>query len=223
MSASHSDVPDRLRQVIGDSIEPVTPLRPPWKRLLAVLPLVLAAMAMPFAYNQLRDTGELGMMLAWVPVAIQVLLAFALLVFALREGIPGWRASSTKIFASVLTAYVLQIVVNLLIFARAPMSSGGTVTMWMTCFRAESLIGLPALVLIAWLVARTLPQRPLVAGFLTGTGAGFAAEASWRMLCPYSDAAHVLMGHTGGILVLGLTGFLLGYLWNLYAQETIAA
>jgi hypothetical protein len=220
MSVSHPDVPDRLRRAIGDHIEPVSPLRSPWKRLLAVLPVVLAAMAMPFAYNQLRDTGELGMMLAWVPVAIQVLLAFALLIFALREGIPGWRASSTKIFAFVLTAYALQIVVNLLIFIRAPMPSGGTVTMWMACFRAESLIGLPALVLIAWLVARSLPQRPLVTGFLTGTGAGFAAEASWRMLCPYSDAAHVLMGHAGGILVLGLTGFLLGYLWTLYGRDS---
>ncbi len=223
MTASHPDLPDRLRLAIGDRLESVTPLQPPWRRLLVVLPVILAAMAMPFAYNQLRDTGELGMMLAWVPVAIQVLLALALLIFALREGIPGWHVSSTKIFAFVLIAYVLQIAVNLLIFVRAPMSSGGTVTMWMGCFRAESLIGLPALVLIAWLVARTLPQRPLVAGFLTGTGAGFAAEASWRMLCPYSDAAHVLMGHTGGILVLGLTGFLLGYLWSLYGRETAAS
>lgn len=223
MTASHPDLPDRLRLAIGDRLESVTPLQPPWRRLLVVLPVMLAAMAMPFAYNQLRDTGELGMMLAWVPVAIQVLLALALLIFALREGIPGWHVSSTKIFAFVLIAYVLQIAVNLLIFVRAPMSSGGTVTMWMGCFRAESLIGLPALVLIAWLVARTLPQRPLVAGFLTGTGAGFAAEASWRMLCPYSDAAHVLMGHTGGILVLGLTGFLLGYLWSLYGRETAAS
>jgi len=140
--------------------------------------------------------------------------------FVLLEGIPGWRASSTKLFPFVLTAHALQIVVNLLIFVRAPMSSGGTVTMWMACFRAEPLIGLPALVLIAWLVARSLPQRPLVAGFLTGTGAGFAAEASWRILCPYSDAAHVLMGHTGGILVLGLTGFLLGYLWTLYGRDS---
>ncbi len=222
MTASRPDVPDRLRREIGDQIEPVTPLRPPWQRLLTVLPVIVVAMVMPLAYNQLRNTGELGMMLAWVPVAIQVLVAFALLIFALREGIPGWRISSTKIFAFVLAAYALQIVINFLIFIRAPMSSGGTVTMWMGCFRAESLIGLPALVLIAWLVARTLPQRPLVAGFLTGTGAGFTAEASWRLFCPYSDAAHVLMGHTGGILVLGLTGFLLGYLWTLYGQEPVA-
>ncbi len=223
MSVSRPEVPDRLRRALGDQIDPVTPLRPPWQRLLGVLPVLVVAMVMPLAYNQLRDTGELGMMLAWVPIAIQVLVAFALLIFALREGIPGWRVSSTKIFAVVLAAYALQIVVNLLIFMWAPMSSGGTVTMWMGCFRAESLIGLPALVLIAWLVARTLPQRPLVAGFLTGTGAGLSAEASWRMFCPYSDAAHVLLGHTGGILVLGLTGFLLGYLWTLYGHRPAAS
>ena len=49
-------------------------------------------------------------------------------------------------------------------------------------------------------------------------GAGFAADASWRLICPYSDPGHVLLGHTAGILVLGLTGFLLGYLWSLYAR-----
>jgi hypothetical protein len=34
---------------------------------------------------------------------------------------------------------------------------------------------------------------------------------------------HVLLGHTGGILVLGLTGFLLGYLWSLYARRIAEA
>ena len=38
---------------------------------------------------------------------------------------------------------------------------------------------------------------------------------------PPANAAptHFLLGHTGGILVLGLTGFLLGYLWSLYTRR----
>ena len=82
----------------------------------------------------------------------------------------------------------------------------------------ESLVGIPILVLVAWLVSRAMPCQPLLAGFLTGTGAGIAAEASWRMICPNSAPGHVLLGHTGGILILGLTGFLLGYVWSVYQR-----
>jgi hypothetical protein len=204
-------------------LEPVKPLATPWKRFAAVAPLVVGVLVMPAVYHRVRETGDLGMALAWIPVAVQVLLAFGLLVIALREGVPGWQVSARRVFAWVLGAYSLQILVNMLIFMQAPMDGGGAgaIAMWMSCFTVESLIGLPVLVLVAWLVSRALPCRPLLAGFLAGTGAGFAAEASWRMFCPYSDPGHVLLGHTGGILVLGMTGFLLGYVWSVYQRGTI--
>lgn len=215
--------PQALLDAIKKDLAPVKPLAPPWRRALFVVPVALVVMGMPFLYYRLRDTTDLGATLGWMPVAVQILLAFALLVFALREGIPGWRASAGAIFSLCVVAYTVQIAVNLLIFLRSPASAGGSgLAMWMQCFRVESLIGLPMLIVVAWLVARTLPQRPWLAGFLAGTGAGFAGDASWRMFCPYSDPTHILLGHTGGILVLGLTGFLLGYLWSLVSQRVDA-
>jgi len=224
MSSAPPPLPDELRAAILGDLKPVKALPPPWKRLLLVAPLIAVVLMMPFVYNELRDTGSFGVLLSWVPVAVQVLLAFGLLVIALREGVPGWRVSTHLIFAMVLAAYSLQIVVNLLMFMQTPVAAGpsGVLETWMSCFRVESLIGIPILVLVAWLVSRALPCRPLLAGFLAGTGAGIAAEASWRMVCPNSEPGHVLMGHTGGILILGLTGFLLGYVWSVYHRASIS-
>ncbi len=221
MASTTPPLPDELRAAILGDLKPVRPLPPPWKRLALVAPIIIGVLLMPFAYNEVRETGDFGVLLSWVPVAVQVLLAIGLLVIALREGIPGWRVSTRLIFAMVLAAYSLQILVNLLMFMRTPVSAGpvGVLETWMSCFRVESLIGIPILVLVAWLVSRALPCRPLLAGFLAGTGAGIAAEASWRMICPNSEPGHVLLGHTGGILILGLTGFLLGYVWSVYHRS----
>jgi len=222
MASTTPPLPEELRAAILGDLKPVKPLPLPWKRLALVAPIIIGVLVMPFVYNQVRDTGDFGALLSWVPVAVQVLLAMGLLVIALREGVPGWRVSTRLIFAMVLAAYSLQILVNLLMFMQTPVSAGpsGVLDTWMSCFRVESLIGIPILVLVAWLVSRALPCRPLLAGFLAGTGAGIAAEASWRMVCPNSEPGHVLLGHTGGILILGLTGFLLGYVWSVYHRAS---
>lgn len=224
MTEQTTPLPRNLRDAIAKDLKPVRALAAPWRRLVYAVPVLLAATLMPLVYYRLRDTEDLGLVAGWVPVAIQIFLAMALLLFALREGIPAWRASAKVVFVVLLVAYALQIVANMLIFLRlGPGGADTSVAMWMRCFRIESLIGLPILVAAAWLVARSLPQRPLLAGFLAGTGAGLAGDASWRLICPISDPAHVLFEHTGGILALGLTGFLMGYLWSLYARSSGAA
>jgi len=225
MSEARPEIPASLRRAVADDLEAVRPLAPPWRRLLYVVPAAAIAMLAPFLYVSVRTDSEFNLLLGWIPVGIQLLLAAGLLLFALRESVPGWRASSRVIFALCISAFSLQILVNMAIYLSMPMPAGGerTVHMWFACFRVESLIGLPILVLTAWLVGRALPQRPWLAGLLAGLGAGFAADASWRLICPYSDPVHVLLGHTAGILLLGLTGFLLGYLWSLYARSSGAA
>lgn len=223
MSETETPIPASLRDAVSRDLKPVRPLHAPWVRLLMLLPVVLLAFGMPLVYFRLRDTGELGIVFGWIPVAIQVFLAFALLLLALREGIPGFRGSASGVFALCLAAYGLQVLVNLAIFLRnPPVGAEASLSMWFHCFRMESLIGVPILVVVAWFVARTLPQRPVLAGFLAGSGAGFAGEASWRLICPVSDPAHVLLGHTGGVLILALTGAVLGYIWALFARHETA-
>jgi hypothetical protein len=218
MSDDPIRMPEELRRTVERDLEPVRPLPPPWKRLLFVLPVAAVALLLPLGAFNIRGDSQFDLLLGWIPVAIQLLLAGGLLLFALRESVPGWRVSSSAVFLLCLMAFGLQVIVNLAIYLRMPMPGEAerTLSMWFACFRFESLIGLPILVVNAWLVARALPQRPWLAGLLAGLGAGFAADASWRLICPASDPGHVLLGHTGGILLLGVTGFLLGYLWSLF-------
>lgn len=218
MSEEPIRIPDALREAVGRDLEPVKPLAEPWKRLVYAGPVVLFVLMFPFWIYRIRGDREFDVLLGWIPVAIQLLLALGLLLFALRESIPGRRVSARAIFLLCCGAFALHILVNLAIYLRLPDDGTAphTVEMWLACFRVESLIGLPILILVAWLVARALPQRPWLAGMMAGLGAGFAADASWRLICNASDPPHVLSEHTAGIVLLGLTGALLGYLWSLF-------
>ena len=65
---------------------------------------------------------------------------------------------------------------------------------------------LPAVVLANILAARAYPTRPRFAGALLGLGAGLMADAGWRLFCHYSEPAHVLSAHLGGVVVSMLIG-----------------
>ena len=209
-----SRLPPELRGAVSADLAPVRPLPPPWRRLLLGFPVVLGSLGMPFVYFRMRDTASLGAELAWVPIAVQLLLAFTLLVIALREAIPGCQVSRLTIAGFCLLGFGIQAGVNYLIYLRSPLGvQGSSFAAWLGCFRNETLIGLPILVMVAWLAARALPQRPMAGGFMVGAGAGLAADASWRLFCPVSSPLHVLLAHSGGVLTLGLTGALLGLMW----------
>lgn len=214
------DVPTAMADVIRADMAAVRPLASPARRLAYVMPLAALAVGTPFAYFRLRDLEALGLTLGWVPVALQLLLAIGLLGLALREAIPGLRVSAVGAVALCLGAYTLQILVNLGIYLSLPLAGGErtSLDMWFACFRLESAIGLPILLAVVWMVARALPQRPLLAGFLAGSGAGLAAEASWRLICYDSTPVHVLLGHTGGVLLLGLTGMGIGLVWQAFTS-----
>lgn len=218
-------LPADLAATVRADLRPVRPLPSPMRRLAYVLPLAALAIGLPFTYFRLRDLEAFGVMLGWVPVALQLLVAIGLLGVALREAVPGFRVSALGAMALCLAAYALQILVNLGIYLSLPLAGGTrtTLDMWFACFRLESLIGLPILLAVGWMVARALPQRPMLAGFLAGTGAGLAAEASWRLICYDSTPFHVLAGHTGGVVLLGLTGVGIGLVWQEFGKARAAA
>ena len=153
MNDERIELPEELRRAVAEDLEPVTPLPAPGRRMLFALPVVLLALILPLWVFTIRSDSEFDLVLGWIPVAVQLLLAAGLLLFALRESIPGRRVSSTAVFVLCLTAFGLQILVNLGIYLRMPMAGEAerTVTMWLACFRYESLIGLPILVVVAWL------------------------------------------------------------------------
>lgn len=215
MAEFTSGLPEDLRRVIAADMEPVRPLPAPWKRVLWALPLALLILALPFLYFGLRPgTEELGPLLTWVPVILQVALGLALLTLALREAVPGLGISRGLVFGVCVGALAVHLAVNLLVWFRYPMGYEDLLETWWMCFRYEFLLAVPFLVLITWLAASALPVRPRAIGLLTGAGAGFLADASWRMVCPVSAPLHVITAHGGAIIFLGVLGYLLGWLWE---------
>jgi len=109
-------------------------------------------------------------------------------------------------------ALAVHLAANVLLWLRDPVGYGDFLSSFWGCVRYEFLLGVPFLVLVTYLAAKALPVRPQVIGALAGIGAGMISDASWRMVCYVSVPAHFLTAHLGGIVGLGLTGYLLG-LW----------
>ncbi len=77
------------------------------------------------------------------------------------------------------------------------------------CLAGSLATALPGAVMAAVLAARAYPTRPALTGLLGGLGAGLMADAGWRLFCHFSEPAHVLSAHLGGVLAAGLCGALL--------------
>jgi hypothetical protein len=88
---------------------------------------------------------------------------------------------------------------------------------WQTeamCFWRISMLGVPPVLLVLWLLSRGLPLRPKIAGLLAGIGGGLVSEGVYRLHCGVSHPAHVVGWHTTAVLVMGLLGLLAGMWWE---------
>jgi hypothetical protein len=86
----------------------------------------------------------------------------------------------------------------------APLGPGLTVAAM--CLASSAITALPATLLAVVLALRAYPTRPVVAGWLAGLGGGLMADAGWRLFCHFSEPAHVLAAHLGGVIVAALVG-----------------
>jgi hypothetical protein len=98
MSETTSQIPESLRQAIASDMQPVCPLATPWKRILWVVPLAALAFVLPMLVMGPRpDLSRLGLVFAWLPVIVQLLLGIGFMAMALREAIPGLCISRGRI------------------------------------------------------------------------------------------------------------------------------
>lgn len=195
--------PAALRAVIAADLWSVRPLRSPVVRALALTPVaLLLLLAAPVAFER-RDLAVLGWLWSWGASALQVAVGLGLAVAALREAVPG-RAWSLHALAWLLLAPIsLVIAVTLATWQISPMLVDGR--WWvvaLVCLVSSAISALPAAALTSVLVLNAFPVRPGVAGLLAGLSGGFMADAGWRMFCHFSDPAHVLGAHLGGVLLV---------------------
>ncbi len=202
-------VPAELRSRIHADYVAVRPLPSPWVRVLWCAPFaVLAFLAAPTYFNVRADVVQLGWSRGWGASLIQVVAGFALLAAALRESVPGRSWSTGAIAMWIVTPIVLAIAVTLASWEASPVVLlRGWWMVWVLCLSGSAATALPVVALASVLVARAYPTRPAVAGLLLGIGAGLIADAGWRMFCHFSEPAHVLSAHLGGVAVAALAGW----------------
>ncbi len=217
---STDSLPERLRNAIGDDLQPVRPLPPIWMRMLTAIAVAAAGLALVMVVFKLSlrsDMDQLPMWLGWGCTAVQLVVGVVLIGMALREAVPGSGVPRGSVKLAVGTGVVMQVLVGVATWMHTPglpyVKSQG-LAMGLGCAAHDVALGLPALAVTLWLVFHALPLRPSIAGLLGGTGAAVTADAINHIVCPMSDLRHVLVWHTGVIFGLMLVGWLTGKLWE---------
>ncbi len=222
--SDQASISDSLRSAVAADLRPVRPLAPPWVRVLWALPIAVALSAGTLIYFGMRPDFEgLSDLMTWVPVVLQGALGLAVLTLALHEAVPGMRIARPVVFGVCIGALALHLAANIILWLQDPMGYGEFLASFWNCFRYEFLLGVPFLAVITYLSAKALPARPQVIGTLAGIGAGVISDASWRMVCYVSVPSHFLTAHLGGIVVLGVTGYVLGAWFESRRIRSLAA
>jgi hypothetical protein len=201
---------ERLRAQIVADLSPVRPLAPPFQRTLAIVPFALLVLAAaPIVFN-FRDLAPLGWMWSWGASLAQTVVGLGVIALALRNAVPGREWSTTAMAMLVVTIVAFFTAITVATWSANPVDL--TRSWWQIgaiCALSSATSALPVVVLAAVLVVRAFPLRPLMTGAIAGVGAGLIADAGWRLFCHYSEPAHVLAAHFGGVLLASAAGALL--------------
>lgn len=214
---STDSIPGRLRQALDDDHAAVRPLHPVWMRVVVASAITAAVLAFVLANASLRtDIDLLPMWLSWGCSALQAVFGLTLVGLALREGVPGAGAPAGAVRLAAATALALQIAVGVAtsIYSPAIPIPGNAISPGVGCLKHEAMMALPTFVLTLWLLLRALPLRAPTAGLVGGAGATVAADAAIHLLCPMANLSHVLVWHTGAVLLFMAAGWLLGHAWD---------
>ena len=214
---SLDSIPNGLREAIESDLQPVRPLHPAWVRTMLAVAILAVVLAFVLAKASLRpDMDQLPMWLSWGCSILQLALGILLIGLALREAVPGEGIPGGAVRIAALTALAVQILVGVAtsIYSPAITMPGSGITPGIGCFKYESAMALPTFVVTMWLVFRALPLRAPTAGLLGGAGATVASDAVIHLLCPMSNLSHVLVWHTGAVIVFMTVGWVAGMTWE---------
>jgi hypothetical protein len=201
---------DTLRAKIAADLSPVRPLAPPAWRVLPVVPLAVVLLAAaPLTFN-FRDVAALGWGWSWSASIVQTLAGLGLIALALRQAVPGRESRGSTLALAAAGVALLFAVVTAGTWRASPVElTRGWWSIGAICAVSSATSALPVVMLAAVLVIRAFPLQPLVTGALAGLGAGLIADSGWRLFCHYSEPAHVVAAHFGGVLLASLVGAVL--------------
>ncbi|MGD9252866.1 MAG: NrsF family protein [Holophagae bacterium] len=220
-----NSMPEPLRRTVADNLVPVRPLPPAWIRTLQATALAVtgfAAIIVLFSRSVRPDMDQLPMWIGWGSTALQLAVGVVLIGLALREAVPGQQVSQRVVVSFIGLGFIMQVVVGIATWMNSPgmvAPEGKMAALGVGCAVNDLALAAPAMAVTLWLVFRALPLRPSVAGLLGGAGAAVTADALTHVLCPMSDLRHVLVWHTGAMVVLMLLGWAIGRAWELATQS----
>jgi hypothetical protein len=161
------------------------------------------------------DLGEIPMWLSWGCSVAQLAAAGLLIALALREAVPGMGLPTRTAVIALFATTFFQLAVGFLTWRFSPFGAAHfPVANGAVCMRHEALLALPTLAATLWLVFRAYPLRAWMAGLLGGVGSAIASDAVTHLQCPVSDIRHVLLWHSGAIVLVGLAGAAIGLAWG---------
>ncbi len=216
---------ERIRDEIARDLTPVTPIRPGWQTALVVLPLGLFLLSVVLLVLGLReDAPVIGAWPLWGPPSLLIGAAYGILVLALVQRAP--ESTTSWVWWAILPLVALGIQIGGAYWT-LHYSGGLVVAEWQMearCFLGISLLGVPTLLLVLWLLSRGLPLRPKIAGLLSGLAGGLLTEGIYRLHCSMPPhPRHIVPWHTGAILMIGVLGLLAGLWWERQRARSFAA
>ena len=178
----------------------VRPRRP--ERLSAVVTLCVALLSFGGLWLLLplrHDAAVLGVPELFTLSALEISAALALFMLGLRQLTPG-RLSSTSV---LLSASLAMVACGALVTWRSAHVSGlapppgSEFSSGALCATMIGLLSLPYGLAFKRAFALRLTPRRNWAGAMLSLSAAVAANAVWRLFCPYSETLHQLLGHGG--------------------------
>lgn len=194
----------RLKSRIEPDLAPVRPLPPPGSQALWLLALwVLLGAGVLLALGPRSDVNVLGASRSIGFSLVEVAVCFWLVRFSLRSSIPAMSGSLWTAVAGVAMASCIHLVLSWAALDRNDLSPphGEELRDGLRCFASIIVLALAPLVIGGVLLVRGLLTRYALPFVLMGFACGLAAEATWRLHCPYSGWAHVLPFHSGALLL----------------------
>lgn len=213
-------VPAALLSAVQRDLRPVRPLASPTTRALALLPVALILLiGLPVFWQWHRHLSQVTPWHAWALSPLETATGLAALAAGFRTAIPG-RDPSRVTWAAIFGAVWLGFLILNAVDPAPPTAVPFDTTLrWIgECLAMTAVFSLPALAIVAWLVARALPGRPALTGAVCGLGVGMMADAGLRLCCWDGDRLHILLAH-GGAIALAMA---LGSLSALIAERAKA-
>ncbi|MEM7584298.1 MAG: NrsF family protein [Acidobacteriota bacterium] len=208
---------EALRTQIARDLRPVKPLvLTRWLAGFLLLFAPLSGLLLWYRFGLRGENGVLDSLWLWGLSGAELLLGYAVLIWILREAVPGRRLDTVGLRVVAGAALLLHVLITLVTYAKSPLEvpAGHGWMYGLYCFRFEVLIGGACLLFILWLSRQGLTTHPRRIGLMGGLGAGLVADAIWRLVCPYSDHHHSFGSHTSAILTLVVVGGALALGWE---------